>query len=73
MTMQAENLAVLLELLHKTEEQEIDCDTFWEKAAWLAETDVNVTLLEGRAYVQHIQICSGCEEDLEVLKGAIVR
>jgi hypothetical protein len=66
-----EKLIELVKLLNKTTDEEIDCDTFWDKAAYLAEQDFSLTLDELKKYLQHLDLCPGCAEDFRLLKDVV--
>ncbi len=65
-----EKMTELLKLLQLTNETEIDCDAFWEKAAELSEQEtLNVDELKG--YLQHLELCPGCAEQFAFLKAVV--
>ncbi|HEY9677730.1 MAG TPA: hypothetical protein V6C76_06960 [Drouetiella sp.] len=68
---QPDKLAELIKVLKNTQETEIDCDEFWEKAAYLAETDLLQHKDELRLYLHHLELCPGCAEEFELLKKVI--
>lgn len=71
MTEQPEKIIALVKMLRSTAEEEIDCDEFWSKAALLAETDLTLDLPELKKYLQHLEVCPGCVEELELLKSVV--
>lgn len=58
----------LLALLQNTNDNEIDCDEFWEKAAMLAEQDPSLESELVKAYLHHYELCPGCAEEFDLLK-----
>ncbi|MBX3135293.1 hypothetical protein KF707_03585 [Candidatus Obscuribacterales bacterium] len=61
----------LIRLLQNTTDQEIDCDTFWEKAAELAERDISLPIGDLKTYLHHLELCPGCAEEFALLKMVI--
>lgn len=72
MTDLPEKLNQLLKMLEITEDSEIDCDEFWDKAAWLAETEIELNAEQVKSLLHHIRLCSGCREDFELLHNVVV-
>jgi hypothetical protein len=66
-----EKFIELVKLLNKTTAEEIDCDAFWDKAAYLAEQDLSLNLDELKIYLQHLDLCPGCAEQFELLKDVV--
>lgn len=60
----------LLQLLRITNETEIDCDAFWEKAAELAERET-LSSDDLKEYMHHLQLCPGCAEQFALLKTVV--
>jgi hypothetical protein len=71
LTEQPEKMIELLKLLKNTLDDEIDCDEFWTRAAWLTEVEVALSLDELKKYLHHLQLCPGCAEDFELLKSVV--
>ena len=65
-----EKMTELLKLLQKTNEDEIDCDAFWEMAAGLAECE-SLDLDELKGYLHHLDLCPGCAEEFALLKTIV--
>ncbi|MBA4027374.1 MAG: hypothetical protein C0473_03940 [Cyanobacteria bacterium DS3.002] len=65
-----EKLTELLKLLQKTNEDEIDCDAFWEIAAELSERDT-LDIDELKGYLHHLELCPGCAEEFALLKAMV--
>jgi len=68
LTEQPEKMIELVKLLQNTQDEELDCDEFWERAAWLAQQDLTLNLEELRKYLHHLELCPGCAEEFALLK-----
>lgn len=66
-----EKLAELLRLIQNTEDDEIDCDVFFEKMAELAELPLPLDGAQLKQYQHHLDLCPGCAESLALLKTII--
>jgi hypothetical protein len=64
-----EKMTKLLKLLQKTNDQEIDCDAFWERAAELAEHGMSLKVDDVKIYLHHLDLCPGCAEEFSLLKN----
>ena len=75
MNQQSEKLTELLKLLQNTQGDEIDCDEFGEKMAYLAElSDGELSLDQNqlKSYLHHLTMCPGCAEAFALVRQIVV-
>ena len=74
MNQQSEKLTELLKLLQNTQGDEIDCDEFGEKMAYLAELSAGELTLSQeqlKPYLHHLTMCPGCAEAFAMVRQII--
>ncbi|MCB9831179.1 MAG: hypothetical protein H6807_01795 [Planctomycetes bacterium] len=72
MNLRNDELERLLQLVHDTADQEIDCDEFHARVAAYVEA-LPAGAGDGRfvRLRQHLSVCPECAEDLEALRRAL--
>lgn len=74
MTLTHQQLTMLLNLVHETEECEINCEAVLARAALFIETivgphaDLDASL---REVAQHLRVCPECRDEVETIIQAI--